>query len=177
MTKNVVAVVKSVRQLSCVSQDMALQESAAISRKGIKVLGPIRRVRFTKAAQRQANTRENQGPSLGNIQIKILHQRSPCAVKFEDRSSGETAGRERCARGDAWRLAENIYKLKKREAFCSPAEEWILPAASTIKPKEREFVVDSGASMHMVSNGDVMATNEISRDRPEVIFSFRIFAC
>ena len=128
-------------------------------------------------------------------------------MKFEDRSHEESerqqrcAGRERCARGDAWRLAKNIYKLKKRSILFTPAEELILPAASTIKPKEREFVEDSGASMHMVSrkdlnkaeletvrisenpttvvttNGDVMATNEISRDRPEVIFSFRIFAC
>ena len=29
-----------------------------------------------------------------------------------------------------------------------------MPAASTIKPEEREFVVDSGASMHMVSRKD-----------------------
>ena len=29
--------------------------------------------------------------------------------------------------------------------------KWVLPAASTKEPKEREFVVDSGASMHMVS--------------------------
>ena len=31
----------------------------------------------------------------------------------------------------------------------------MLPAASTIKPEEREFVVDSGASMHMVSKKDL----------------------
>ena len=30
-----------------------------------------------------------------------------------------------------------------------------MPAASTIKPKEREFVVDSGASMHVVSKRDL----------------------
>ena len=43
-----------VRQLGCVSQDMELPESAAISRKDTKVLGPIRRVRFTRTALRQA---------------------------------------------------------------------------------------------------------------------------
>ena len=42
-------------------------ESAAISRKSTKVLGPIPRVLLTKAPQRQANIRENQGPSLGKI--------------------------------------------------------------------------------------------------------------
>ena len=44
-------------------------------------------------------------------------------------------------------------KLKKEDqaTFFSPSEEWAFPAASTNKPEEREFVVDSGASMHMVS--------------------------
>ena len=30
-----------------------------------------------------------------------------------------------------------------------------LPSPSTIKPEEREFVVDSGASMHMISKKDL----------------------
>ena len=30
-----------------------------------------------------------------------------------------------------------------------------MPAASTIKPEERKFVVDSGASMHMVIRKDL----------------------
>ena len=42
-----------------------------------------------------------------------------------------------------------------KATFYSPAEEWVLPAASTKEPEEREFVVDSGASMHMVSKGDL----------------------
>ena len=41
-------------------------------------------------------------------------------------------------------------------------------AASTIKPKEREFVVDSGARMHMVSKGDLdYAEWETMRDIDE----------
>ena len=58
---------------------------------------------------------------------------------------------------DTWKLAKNIYKLKEKEkrTFFSPTNEWSLQAASTIKPKEREFVVDSGASMHMVSRRDL----------------------
>ena len=40
----------------------------------------------------------------------------PYAMKFEDRSLGEIARQERCARGDAWELARKIYKLKKRKA-------------------------------------------------------------
>ena len=66
--KNAVAIVKSAqgtnkhretcgtRQLSCVSQD-AEPDSATISRKGKRVLETIRRVRFMRAALRQANIR------------------------------------------------------------------------------------------------------------------------
>ena len=45
-----------------------------------------------------------------------------------------------------------MFKLKEhqRAAFFSLSENWCLPA-STLKPEEREFVVDSGASMHMIS--------------------------
>ena len=62
--KIAVAIMKSVRQLDCVSQDVEPPESAPISRKGTKVLTLIRRVRFTRTVLRQANIRENKGPSL-----------------------------------------------------------------------------------------------------------------
>ena len=122
-----------------------------------KVLGPIRRIRFTQSTLRQASIQEKKGPSLGNIEVKIPHQRSPYAMKFEDRSQEESARQQRCARGKAWDLAKNIQKLKQKDkaAFYSPAEEWVLLAASTNEPEERQFVVDSGASMHMVSKEDL----------------------
>ena len=113
--KSAVAVVKSVRQLSCVSQDTEPPDSATISGKGTRTLRPVRRVRFTRAALRQANIRENKGSSLGKIQVKIPHQRSPCALKFEDRSPEEIARQERCARGDAWELAKKFLKLEKED--------------------------------------------------------------
>ena len=49
-------------------------------------------------------------------------------------------------------LFKKMYKLKEKDkaSFHSPAEEWVLPAASTKEPEEREFVVGSGASMRMV---------------------------
>ena len=37
---------------------------------------------FTWAALRQANIRESEGPSLGKIQVKVPHQRSPYALKI-----------------------------------------------------------------------------------------------
>ena len=148
---------KDARQLGCVLQDTEPPEySSILGGKGTKVLGPIRRVRFTRAALRQANIQDTTGPSLNQIQVKLPHQRSHHAVKLEDRSQKKTERQERCARGDAWRLAKTIYKLKETDkaTFFSPANEWCLPAPSRIKPEERDFVVDSGASMHMLSKKD-----------------------
>ena len=83
-----------------------------------KILGPNRRVQFARVALRQANIRESKGPSLNKMQVKLPHQRSPYAVKFKDWSQEETERQERCARGDAWRLAKNICKLKEKEQNC-----------------------------------------------------------
>ena len=46
-----------------------------------------------------------------------------------------------------------MLKLKEHEraTFFSPSENRCLEAPSTLKPEEKEFVVDSGASMHMIS--------------------------
>ena len=48
-----------------------------------------------------------------------------------------------------------------------------MPAASTMKSEEREFVVDSGASMHMVSKRDLdsaeLETMRISRSPTTVM--------
>ena len=78
-------------------------------------------------------------------------------MKFEDRSHEETERQQRCARGKAWNPAKNIHKLKEKykATFYSPAEEWVLQVAETQGPEEREFVVDSGAGMHMVSKRDL----------------------
>ena len=85
------------------------------------------------------------------------HQRNPNASKFEDRSQEETEWQERGAREAKWRLAKSVLKTKGKykAAFFSPSENWCLPAPSNLKPEEREFVVDSGASMHMISKKDL----------------------
>ena len=84
-------------------------------------------------------------------------QRSHNAPKFEDRSQEETEWQEQGAREAAWKLAKSVLKLKEhqRAAFFSPSENRCLPAPSTLKPEESEFVVDSRASMHMISKKDL----------------------
>ena len=85
------------------------------------------------------------------------HQRNPNAPKFEDRSQEETERQERCAGEAAWKLTKSVLKLKEQEraTFFSPSENWRLPAPSNLKLEEREFVVDSGASMHMITKKDL----------------------
>ena len=73
-------------------------------------------LRFTKANQRHANIRENKGPSLAQMKVRVPHQRSPYALKFEGRSQEETEKQERAARGDAWRLAKKIEAQRKGQS-------------------------------------------------------------
>ena len=141
------------RQLGCVFQDMTPPKS--ILRKSTDMPKPIQRVNFTKAIARHTKIRD-QNPSLGYICPGEPHQRSPNAPKFEDRSQEETEWQEQGAREAAWKLAKNVLKLKEHEraTFFSSPENRCLPA-SMLKPEEREFVVDSGASMHMISKKDL----------------------
>ena len=70
--KSAVAIVKSVQQLGCVSQDVEPSDSVTISWEGPKGLRPSRRVRFTRVALRHPNIRESKGPSLKKYKSKVL---------------------------------------------------------------------------------------------------------
>ena len=91
------------RQLGCVFQDMKPPKS--ILRKCTDMQRPIQRVKFTKAIERHTKIRD-QHPSLGYICPGELHERSPSAPKFEDRSQKETEWQEQGAREAAWKLAK-----------------------------------------------------------------------
>ena len=127
----------------------------SILRKCTDMRKPIQRVKFTKAVARHTKIRD-QNPSLGMICPFEPHQRNPNTPKFEDRSQEETEWQEQGAREAAWKLAKSVLKLKEhqRATFFSPSESRCLPA-SNLKPEEREFVVDSGASMRMISKKDL----------------------
>ena len=82
---------------------------------------------------------------------------APTLQNLRTRSLEQTEWQEQGAREAAWKMAICILKLKEKSktAFFSPLENWFLPSQSTLKPEEREFVVDSGASMHMISKKDL----------------------
>ena len=125
--------------------------------------------------QRHVSIREKKEASLGKINVKVRHQRSPYAMKFEDRYQEETERQQRSARSKAWNLAKHIHKLTEKDkiTFYSPSEKWVLPIASTKEPKEREFVVDPGARVHVVSKKDLnsaeLETMWISRNPTTVM--------
>ena len=143
------------RQLVCDFQEMEPPRLSSILRKSSDMQKPIHRVKCTKVVVRHANIRD-QNPSLGMIRRGENNERNPNAPKFEDRSEEETEWQEQSAREAAWRLAKSVLNLKEHErtTFFSSPENRCLPA-STLKPEEREFVVDSGASMHMISRKDL----------------------
>ena len=141
------------RKLGCVFQDMTPPKS--ILWKSTDMRKPIQRVKITKAIARHTQIRDH-NPSFGYICPGSPHERSPNAPKFEDRSQEETEWQEQGAREAAWKLAKSVFKLKEHQRatfFSSPENRCHL--ASTLELEEREFVVDSRASMHMISKKDL----------------------
>ena len=114
------------RQLGCVFQDMTPPKS--ILRKSTDMPKTIQRVKFKKAIARHTKIR----------------------------SQEETEWQEQGACAAAWKLPKNVFKLKEHQRatfFSSPGNRCF--PASTLKLEEREFVVDSKASMHMISKKDL----------------------
>ena len=115
-------------------------------------------VRFTKSTQRHASIWEKKGPPLGKINVKVLHQRRSCAMKFEDMSHEETERQQRCARSKAWNLAKKTStsskKMTRLHSTFPRRNGYSRLRQQKIQRKEF-FVVDSGASMHMVSTKDL----------------------
>ena len=72
-------------------------------------------------------------------------------------------------------MAKSILQHKEKDeaTFYSPSEVWCLPAPSLTKPEEIEFVVDSGASLHMLSTKDLNSAElesiRVSRNPARVI--------
>ena len=112
-------------------------------------------VKFSGRTLYEILNRERKGPSRGVIQKGEPHERNPCVPKFEERTLEETSIQEECARNAAWDLARIFFKLKAddKATFCSLVEieaPWLVSQNS----EERMFVVESGASMHMLSKKD-----------------------
>ena len=85
------------------------------------------------------------GPSRDIIQKCAPRERCPCGPRFGEGSHEETLHQEGCARKAAWDLA-NI--------FAGEVKGKSTPKTSK-RPEEGEFVVDSGASLHVMSEKEL----------------------
>ena len=153
--KGPVALLKESTQLGCVSQESYPRKSV-LREPGI--LGSKHTVKFSTGTWHRIKIRERKGPQRGFIPKCAPHGRHPCAPKFGEVSHEETMHQERCARKAAWDLAKNIYKLKNSDkaAFYVPGEAKVMSApVASKRPEEREFAVDSGASVHMMSKKEL----------------------
>ena len=102
-----------------------------------KVLEPIQRVRFTKSTLRQASIREKKGPSLGKINVKVPHQRSPYVLKIWGQVTWRGPERQqRCAQSKAWDLAKKYFICIKIQAKSFSQQK--RPAVSEVSSSTHE---------------------------------------
>ena len=147
--KGSVALVKENVQLGCVSQDGPQRKSIL---QEVGQLGPDHAVKFSKTTMRHAKIRERKCPSQGVVQKSefcgLQNSRIERNMKPWSRSDAPAEKHGTCQR-----MSMNS-KKEEKDSFCSPAEASAMPAPSSKKTEEREFAIDSGASMHMLSKKD-----------------------
>ena len=82
-------------------------------------------------------------------------ERNPCAPKSEERTQDETLQQDAPAEQHGTR-AKSVCKLRNTDkaTFYSPIQVRAMPAPTSEIPEEREFEVDSGASICMLSKKD-----------------------
>ena len=120
-----------------------------------KVWGSIWKVRFTLSTPRQATIREKKGPSIGKIQVKAQPQRSPYAMKFEDRSREETEDKSDVPKARLGIFSKTCTSSERTTKLHCVLACGKVGTPGCVNTRAREFVVDSGASMQMVSKRDL----------------------
>ena len=141
------------RQLGCIFQDMEPPKSLSILRKSSDIRKPIRCVKFTKAVVLTVETkilRSERFAQVNLISVTPMLQNLRFGLRKRQNGKSDVLVKQR----GGW--LKSILKIKEQEraTFFSPSENRCLPA-SNLKPEEREFVVDSGASVHMISRKDL----------------------
>ena len=108
-TRGAVAILRQKKVQGCVSQNSDPKKSV------LRKAGQTRlnasaghTIKFSGRTWYEIQIRERKGPSRGVVQKCELHERNPCASKFEERTPEETSRQEECARKAAWDLARKI---------------------------------------------------------------------
>ena len=93
-------------------------------------------------------------PQKPKTKMKMVNQKKYKEIHRMNRRIGYRNSEINCSdestSTEPWGSQDHGYNYH----FFSPSENRCLPA-STLEPEERDFVVDSGASMHMISNKDL----------------------
>ena len=143
--KGSVAMLKESTQLGCVSQDSYPRKTILREPKhpSNSPKAPGTKLKFGK----ERVHREELSKSVHLMSVVLARQ-----ILGKDHMR-----RPRCARKAVWDLARHIYKLKNSDktSFYTCLEARRKPAPTSIRPEEREFVVDSGASMLMLSKKEL----------------------
>ena len=174
-TQGAVAILKEKVQ-GCVSQNSdpkksVLSESWANE---IERFGGTRYKNSHDAPGTKFKFGKEKGQPGGVIEKEEPHERNPCAPKFEERTPEETSRQEEYATKAAWNLARKTFELKAGDKATSCClVEIKAPVLVSKNTEERMFVVDSGASMHMLSKKDLssdeMGTLRRSRNPTTVV--------
>ena len=162
-TPGAVAILKESKVQGCVSHNSDPQKSILWKAGELRANASAgHTIKFSGRTWSQILSRERKGPSQGVIQKCGPHERNLCAPEFEDRTLEETSRQEDCARKAAWNLARRLYKHKNKDktTFYSSVEPQAAPVLISQNPEDRMFVVDSRASMHMLSKKD-LSSDEI----------------
>ena len=130
--------------LGCVPQDSHPRRS--VQRKEGN-LGSNHAVSFSKGTWHHMKIRESKGPSPGDIQKCEPHERSQMWGKNVRRNLAP--GKMREWHGICWKMSFLAQQNTDKATFYSSVDARAMPAPTSKCPEEREFVVDSGASMHM----------------------------
>ena len=156
--KGSVALLKKSPNCGCVSQDSYPKKSILqkVRKKGSNASAG-HTVKFSGGTWHQIKIRERKGPPRGTIQKCEPHERNPCAHRFEERShEGHRKARELGPQSSVG-LGEKHFtssKIRTKPRLCSPVEVKA-PVLFQKSLDERVFVVDSGASLHMLSKRDL----------------------
>ena len=159
--KKAVAIVKTVPHLGCVSQDSESFDSQRGSpgetrrKKSWDQVEEYDSPNLCYVKQVSGKTKDHR---LEKYKSNFLISEVPTLLNIEDRSQEEAARQQRCAQSKAWNLAKKHFTSSKSRSnlhSTRPQKKWVLPVTSIKEPEEREFVVDSWASMHIVRKKDV----------------------
>ena len=142
------------KRISCLAEEVYTTTGFCVSRFPAEKICSTESRKIGIGARRQILQTHLSG---GITQKLEPHERNPCAPMFEERSREITLQEEGGARKAPWNLAKHIFKLKHADkaTFYFPIEARTTPAPTSKLSEEREFVIDSGTSMHMLSRRDL----------------------